>query len=94
MKPVIFFTVAAILSLFVSFVAAQTNATDQGALIAFWDGLTGQGSLGWNTSQSLCGHNGVTCDATGKVVELNVRSFGLSGSISTRLGQLTSLTSL
>jgi len=44
-----------------------TNAVDQAALSAFWKGLTDQGTLGWNTTNSLCGQNYVECTSAGKV---------------------------
>jgi len=34
--------------------SAQTHPVDQAALIAFWNGLTDQGRLSWNTTESLC----------------------------------------
>jgi len=49
--------------------SAQTNSVDQAALIAFWNGLTNKGALGWNTTTSLCGQNGVTC-SNSKVIKL------------------------
>jgi len=50
-------------------VTAQTNATDQAALVAFYKGITNPANLGWNTTASLCGQTGVTC-TSGKVTSL------------------------
>ena len=95
MRPVILFAAAVILSLLVSVVAAQTNATDQAALIAFWNSLTSKGTLNWNTTAStgICGQEGVLCTG-GKVVELNTDNYGIIGTIATQLGLLTSMTYL
>ena len=51
------------------FFSAQTNAIDQAALIAIWNGLTSKESLGWNTAASLCGQADIVC-TNQKVVEL------------------------
>ena len=51
------------------FSSAQTNATDQAALVAFWKGLTNTETLGWNTTASLCDQNGVYCTGQ-KVAQL------------------------
>ena len=57
------------LVLLASNATALTNAVDQAALIAFWNGLTFKAGLGWNTTASLCGQGGVTCSG-GKVTLL------------------------
>jgi len=44
-----------------------TNPTDQAVLVAIWNGFTNKGTLGWNTTNSLCGQTGVTCTPNGKV---------------------------
>jgi len=90
------FFVVGFLSCLVPLVVAQTNATDQAALVAFWNGLTNKGNLGssWNTSASLCGKFFVSCDGNGKVTTLNPFSYSLAGTIASQLGLLTSLTNL
>jgi len=45
---------------------ATTNAVDQAALGAIWNGFASKGFLVWNTTSSLCGKRGVTC-SSGKV---------------------------
>jgi len=41
------------------FCSSQTaNAVDQAALVALWNGFTSKGTLGWNTTRSLCGQTG------------------------------------
>ena len=88
---VVFF-VAIFLSCSVTLAAAQTNATDQAALIAFWKGITNKASL-WNTTAptGLCGQFGVACNENGKMIQLTPSSSGLAGTIATQLGLLTSL---
>ena len=58
------------LSLFSPSSQTTTNAVDQAALGAFWNGLTSAGSIGWNTTSSLCRQTGVTCTLAGKVTSL------------------------
>ena len=50
-------------------ISAQTNATDQAALVSFWKGLTNANILSWNTEASLCGQNWVECTGE-KVTQL------------------------
>ena len=47
-----------------------TDAVDQAALVAIWNGFTSKGSLNWNTTASLCAQNVVTCTSAGKVIFL------------------------
>ena len=63
MRLVISLSLGVILLLFGSFSAAQTDAVDQAALIAFWNALTNKGTLGWNTAATtgLCEQNGIIC---------------------------------
>ena len=57
------------LLIFLDFNSSQntTDAVDQAALVAIWKGLTNKGTLGWNTTSSLCGQNKVQCTSAGKV---------------------------
>ena len=55
--------------IFFFFFSAQTDDTDQAALMAFWNGLTNTGTLDWNTTASLCGQKWVSCSGE-KVYEL------------------------
>ena len=74
--------------------AAQTNSTDQAALVAFWNGLTNPQSLDWNTRSGLCGQTYITCQNE-KVVEFAYLGDDyLAGTLATQLGQLTALTYL
>jgi len=60
------------LFLFSSFVAS-----DQEVLVDFYTGLDDQGLLVWNTSVSLCGQTGITCNPVDRVTRLYVWiSFG------------------
>ena len=100
----------------------SAQGPDQPALVAFWDGLTDKGALGWNTTLDLCGQSNVICSpaSDGKVVQLwgislfsgflgsshsfffffflkstrTLGELGLTGTLSTELGLLTSLTYL
>ena len=89
-----FAVVPFILALRLSFVVAQTNATDQAALLAFWNGLTvtSQGILGWNTNATngICGQNSVDCIGE-NATEFYPVGFGLVGTFPTQFGLLTSL---
>ena len=62
--PIFSFLLLVFLGIFNS---SQTNAVDQAALSAFWKGLTSKGTIGWNTTNSLCGQNQVNCISAGKV---------------------------
>ena len=73
MRLLVFFGLCA--SFLVSFVAAQTNAIDQAAMLAFWKGLTNKEILVWNTA-SFCGQTGVICtsEKVGRVTTLAMMS--------------------
>ena len=74
----------------------QQNETDRLALIAFKAGIT-QDPLGmlssWNDTLHFCRWSGVYCSRrhVNRVVELNLFSYGLVGSLSPHIGNLTFL---
>ena len=86
MRLVISISLGVILLYFVSLSAAQTNATDQAALIAFWKGLTNKGTLGWNTTATngLCGQHGIIY-VNQKVQAFQPNNWNLAGTISTEI---------
>ncbi|KAF8768874.1 hypothetical protein HU200_007438 [Digitaria exilis] len=73
---------------------------DLKALEGFSNGLDGGGIGGWafpNTTTdtaSCCAWNGVTCDGSGRVVELDLHGQRLRGQLALSLGQLDQLQSL
>ncbi|XP_030528571.2 probable LRR receptor-like serine/threonine-protein kinase At3g47570 isoform X1 [Rhodamnia argentea] len=79
-------------------VSSTSNETDRLALLAFKAGITGDplGVLNsWNNSIGLCQWYGVTCGRSHqRVTVLDLRSRGLSGSISPHIGNLSFLTEL
>ena len=69
---------------------------EAGALLAFKEELTCHGSallLSWNASTGLCSWEGVAC-SRGRVVALSLPSYGLTGTLSTAIGNLTFLRTL
>ncbi|XP_057463168.1 probable LRR receptor-like serine/threonine-protein kinase At3g47570 [Actinidia eriantha] len=89
-----------LLSVMIFFITARvastfSNETDRLALLAFKDLVTGDplGSLSsWNNSLSLCEWHGITCSRKHqRVVALDMRSKGLSGSVSPSIGNLSFL---
>ncbi|XP_065866573.1 putative receptor-like protein kinase At3g47110 [Euphorbia lathyris] len=89
-----------IISLSIDFSSAQTIETDKQSLLAFKSqlNLNNPNSLSsWQqNSSSPCNWTGVSCtkDAGQRVVSLNLSSFGLSGTISPHIANLSFLTSL
>jgi len=43
---------------------------DQSVLVDFYNSLTNKGNLDWDTGNTLCGQDGVTCDGSDRVIEL------------------------
>ncbi|KAL6320416.1 hypothetical protein AAG906_007113 [Vitis piasezkii] len=76
--------------------SSMQNETDRLALIAFKDGIT-QDPLGmlssWNDSLHFCRWSGVYCSRrhVHRVTKLNLFSYGLVGSLSPHIGNLTFL---
>ena len=58
-----------------------------------WSNLFGNPKAGWLGSDDPCTYDGVTCDSTGRVVELSRGAKGLVGTIPTEFGFVTKLTS-
>ncbi|XP_006480349.1 receptor kinase-like protein Xa21 isoform X12 [Citrus sinensis] len=86
-----------------SFIIASANTTsittDRDALLAFKAHITHDPTnfvaKNWSTSTSVCNWTGVTCDVYNhRVTALNISLFGLTGTIPSQLGNLSSLQSL
>jgi len=43
---------------------ATLDPDEQGILVDWYNSLTSKGTLGWNTTNDLCGQTGVTCDSS------------------------------
>ena len=71
---------------------------EAGALLAFKAELASHGSAllpSWNESTGFCSWEGVGCDhSRGRVVALSLPSYGLTGTLSTAIGNLTFLRTL
>lgn len=79
--------------------AVHENSVDLQALLVFKQGISSdpKGALSsWNTNTHFCRWNGVNCNVTRplRVTELNLTGQGLSGQISSSLGNLTFLNTL
>ena len=78
--------------------APQTSAaTDRAALVALYHAAGGPGwarSDKWLTDAPLREWRGVTADAGGRVIELDLRENGLKGAMPPELGNLAALTRL
>ncbi len=75
-------------------VAQGSAASDRAALEALYDatgGASWTNSASWKTSAPLGDWYGVTTDASGRVTKLELADNGLTGSIPTALGSLTTL---
>ena len=71
--------------------------SDQAVLVEFYNAMDGENSRlqgSWNSSEPLDQWFGVDTDADGRVTRLDLFEVGLSGSIPSSLGNLTSLTHL
>ncbi|XP_030527306.2 probable LRR receptor-like serine/threonine-protein kinase At3g47570 [Rhodamnia argentea] len=83
------------LALCFSRVSSTTNETDRLALLAFKAGITEDPSgvlTSWNNSIGFCRWHGITCGRRHRrVTVLDLRSQGLSGSISPHVGNLSFL---
>ncbi|MCO5593573.1 hypothetical protein L7F22_047588 [Adiantum nelumboides] len=69
-------------------------ATDRQALLQFKASISSDpnGALaGWNGSSNCCSWNGITCDATGRVVRVKLPQQSLKGTVSASLGALSAL---
>ena len=53
--------------IFLFFFSLLFFRSDQLNLVVFWRGLTSSGGLNWNTTASLCGQTGVTCNGASVV---------------------------
>jgi len=63
----------------------------------FYNSLTSKGTLSWSVGNDLCGQTGVTCDSSTpyqRVINLDLLSYQLVGTIPVELGNLTSLIKL
>ncbi|CAL4951584.1 unnamed protein product [Urochloa decumbens] len=72
------------------------SGDEAGVLLAFKAELTGHGSrvlASWNDSTDFCGWEGVACSRH-RVVALNLPSYGLTGTLSPDIGNLTFLRTL
>ena len=77
--------------------SSATGAADREALIALYQAADGDNwwySANWLSDAPLGAWHGVTTDASGRVIELDLRRNRLSGSIPPELGNLTNLTGL
>ena len=76
--------------------AANTGlASDCEAMLAARDALAGTGSLNWSEDISIAEWDGVRVEGTpGRVTELRLEHWWLNGSVSPRLGDLSSLREL
>ncbi len=68
--------------------AGADNASDMAVLQSLKQGITN--SPNW-TDPDPCNWNGIKCDASGNVVSLRVRAFGLTGTVTPDINQLTQL---
>ena len=71
--------------------------TDRGVLVALYEATGGAGwtnGTNWLSAEPLGSWHGVTADAAGRVTGLNLNNNGLSGSLPSALGGLSSLGSL
>ncbi|XP_062211729.1 probable LRR receptor-like serine/threonine-protein kinase At3g47570 isoform X2 [Phragmites australis] len=87
------------ISLALAAAAGEDGDEDAAALLAFKGAaLGGSGSHGalasWNGSASTCSWEGVTCGRRRRVVALNLTSYGLSGTLSPAVGNLSMLRTL
>ncbi|KAG6397895.1 hypothetical protein SASPL_139345 [Salvia splendens] len=73
---------------------AACSPADRAALASFNLTITASPPLNWSLSYDCCGWEGVGCDASGRVINLLLRSRHLSGTISPSITNLTSLTDL
>ncbi|OEL31414.1 MDIS1-interacting receptor like kinase 2 [Dichanthelium oligosanthes] len=76
--------------------SSGASRDETGSLLAFKAELTGHGSdvlASWNSKTSFCGWEGVAC-GHGRVVALSLPSYGLTGTLSPAIGNLTSLRTL
>lgn len=79
--------------------ANNINTTDQQALLALKARITSDPSnllaKNWTSITSVCSWIGITCDvSTHRVTALNISYFGLTGTISSQVGNLSSLQTL
>ena len=72
-----------------SLVSTLACTTEYDALLAIYDANGGDewtGAASWGTQVSHCDWEGVTCNAGGYVIELNLTGFGLTGQLSDQIG--------
>ena len=77
--------------------ATEDSAADRAVLVELYEATEGENwddDTNWLSDQPLRTWNGVTTDADGRVTGLRLYYNGLSGSIPSELGSLTSLTDL
>ncbi|GAA0164940.1 hypothetical protein LIER_20462 [Lithospermum erythrorhizon] len=76
----------------------SSQSIDQDALLSFKNNLIPDSSnflsQNWSARASVCSWIGITCGSNQRVTTLNLRSFGLKGTLSPHLGNLTFLKSL
>ena len=75
-------------------VAVENASADRTALVALYNSANGpnwEDKTNWNSAEPISSWFGVTTDDNGRVIELNLRENGLSGSLSTAIGQLGQL---
>ncbi|KAH0572864.1 Cyst wall protein [Spironucleus salmonicida] len=65
----------------ISILAVLTQRQALDAIYAANGGASWKGSVGWNTSASVCAWAGVTCNSQGYIVGLDLSGFGLTGQL-------------